>query len=86
MPVETVSFKRGDAADIELRFVSGNTVTGLASGATVAFGVKEQNKFDADFLAYAYTDEFTSVSNSYYLSPSFNTVELNAALNVLAEL
>lgn len=81
-PVESVSFKRGDAAELELLFVKGNTITGLASGATVAFGIKNSNDYDGDFLAYAQTDEFTSVSNSYFLSPSFNTEALNAALGM----
>ncbi|WP_035606182.1 hypothetical protein [Haloferula sp. BvORR071] len=78
-PVDAVSFKRGDAANLELAFVKGNAVTGLASGATIAFGIKESGKFDGDFLVFA--DDFTSLSNSYYIAPSFNTEALNDALN-----
>lgn len=82
VPVESVSFKRGDAANVELSFVKGNTLTGLESGATVAFGIKNSGDYDGDFLAYAATDEFTSVSHSYSIGPSFNTAALNEALGM----
>jgi len=79
-PVDSVSFKRGDAASIRISFVSGFAVEPLEDGASIAFGIKEQNKFDGAFLVF--TDSYTEDGDSYILAPSFNTEALNEALNV----
>ena len=79
VPLDSVSFKRGDAASIELRFVEGTSVVPLESGASIVFGCKESGKYDGDFLVF--TDEYTSVGDAYLIAPSFNTEALDDALN-----
>lgn len=79
-PIDFVSFKRGDAANVEIKFVRGNAVEALESGAAISFGIKPFGEFDADFLVFS--NEFTSLTSSYIFAPSFNTAALDAALFV----
>lgn len=80
VPVDSVGFKRGDAANIELRFIQGGSGVPLASGASIAFGIKPSGAYDGDFLVFA--DEYTSIGDSAYLiAPSFNTAALDDELN-----
>jgi hypothetical protein len=78
-PVDSVSFKRGDAASVRVSFVNGFTVEPLADGAEIIFGIKSLNKFDSEFLVSA--DTYEESGDSYVLAPSFNTSELADALN-----
>ena len=77
-PVDSYGFKRGDAANINLKFVQGNTVVALASGAQISFGIKESGKYDGGFLVF--TNAYADLSGSYSIAPNFNTEALNAAL------
>jgi len=78
-PVETVSFKRGDAASVRVSFVNGFVVEPLADGAEIVFGIKESGKYDGEFLVSA--DTYEEDGDSYTLAPSFNTAALDDALN-----
>jgi hypothetical protein len=77
--VPSVDFKRGDASEVVLSFVSGNTVTPLVSGALVEFGIKKKADYSGDFLVFS--DEYILAASSYVLNPSFNTDTLNALLS-----
>ena len=78
-PVSGLSFKRGDSAKIEIVFVTGNEANTPAPDRLVVFGIKESGKYDGDFLVTA--DDYTISGTSYVLTPSFNTTDLNDALN-----
>lgn len=87
-PVTSLRFKRGDGARLEVAFLTGGTTPAtIGNPATLQlrFGVKERNRFDLDYLVYA-TDwtmpDPEATSPVYECSPSFNTVELDAALHV----
>ncbi len=78
-PVSGVSFKRGDASQVQLSFVSGNSSLSATNDKQIIFGIKEAGKYDGTFLVS--TDDFTTSGTSYILNPSFNTEELNDLLN-----
>jgi hypothetical protein len=87
-PVTTLRFKRGDAAKLEVAFLRDGT-TPEAIGDPVSlemrFGVKPRNRYDVGYLVH--TADWTmpapeTESPVYQCSPSFNTEELNSALNV----
>jgi hypothetical protein len=77
-PVTAVSFKRGDASQIELTFVSGNSPLSATNDKLISFGIKETGKYDADFVVAA--SEYTTSNYSYILNPSFNTASLDDLL------
>jgi hypothetical protein len=87
-PVTTLRFKRGDSAKLEVAFLtngSTHAAIGDPDALTMRFGVKPSNRFDLDYLVYC--DEWTmpdeeETSPVYVCYPSFNTVELDAALDV----
>jgi hypothetical protein len=79
-PVDSVSFKRGDAASVRVSFVNGFTVEPLADGAEIAFGIKSSGSYDGPFLVFA--DAYEEDGDSYTLAPNFNTESLDEALNV----
>ena len=87
-PVTTLRFKRGDSAKLEVAFLtngSTHAAIGDPDALTMRFGVKPSNRFDLDYLVYC--DEWTMPAEEepspvYVCYPSFNTVELDAALDV----
>lgn len=82
--LQTVNFKRGDSARIEVQFVVGTTVQEL-SGTTItgSFGLKEVGKYDTATCIVgpaSWTKEGTGTSTKYVFTPSFNTAALNTLL------
>ncbi|MCX6878922.1 MAG: hypothetical protein NTW21_34700 [Verrucomicrobia bacterium] len=84
----SLRFKRGDAAKLEVAFLTnGLTHSTIGDPETLAieFGVKAGNDFGGGYLAHA-TDwtmpDPEADSPVYQCSPSFNTVELDSALQV----
>lgn len=80
----TMELKRGDTCSLAVRFLTGGTVTGLATGATGKFGMKEQGDFDGDFVASAgtWTKTGTGLATVYTFSVNLSTTELNELLGV----
>lgn len=80
----TMELKRGDTCSLAVRFLTGGTVTGLATGATGKFGMKEQGDFDGDFVASAgtWTKTGTGSSTVYTFEVNLATTELNTLLGV----
>jgi hypothetical protein len=78
-PITSVSFKRGDAAKVELIFVSSNTPLSATNDKLITFGIKESGKYDGTFVTSA--SAYTTSGNSYILNPSFNTLNLNSLLS-----
>lgn len=87
-PVTSLRFKRGDAATIEVAFLrDGTTAEAIGDPASLEmrFGVKPRNRYDVGYLVH--TADWTmpapaATSPVYQCSPSFNTEELNSALNL----
>ncbi|MDB2674308.1 hypothetical protein N9Y81_05075, partial [Akkermansiaceae bacterium] len=87
-PVSSLRFKRGDAARLEVEFLRNGTTPvtiGEPASLSLQFGVKPRGRYDIGYLVQE--DEWTlpdpgSESPAYQCSPSFNTVELDSALNV----
>ncbi|MBN8457420.1 MAG: hypothetical protein J0M04_06215 [Verrucomicrobia bacterium] len=87
-PVTSLRFKRGDAAKLEVSFLTnGTTPTSIGDAAAleIRFGVKPRNRFDVGYLVH--TDDWTmpapgATNPVYQCSPSFNTTELDSALQV----
>jgi hypothetical protein len=87
-PITALRFKRGDAAMLEVGFLSGG-ITPLAIGdpATleIQFGVKPRNRYDIDYLVHSsdwIMPQAGAESPIYLCMPSFNTEELNSALGL----
>jgi hypothetical protein len=86
--VTLLRFKRGDAAQLEVSFLTGGT-TPVAIGdpaqLEIQFGIKPRNRFDVGYLVHS-SDWAMPAANAespvYQCSPSFNTVELDSALGV----
>ena len=88
-PVTSLRFKRGDAARLEVEFLrNGTTPVTIGDAGTLAvqFGVKPRGRYDVGYLVQE--DEWTlpdpgAETPVYQCSPSFNTVELDSAMQVL---
>lgn len=82
-PVTSLSFKRGDSAQINVQFVQAGAVIELPADATGKIGFKKIGKYDDDFIvsALGWTKNGTGATASYAFSPSFNTTQLNALLD-----
>jgi hypothetical protein len=87
-PVTSLRFKRGDAARLEVVFLR-NGSTPIAIGdpeaLEIRFGIKPRARYDVGYLVFsdAWTLPAPSAESPVYLcSPSFNTTELDSALNV----
>ena len=78
-PLNEVSFKRGDSANVQIAFVNDGTIVSMLSSRLITFGIKEAGKYDANFLVTA--SDYTISGNYYVLNPSFNTVQINDLLN-----
>ena len=87
-PVTSISFKRGDAARLEVSFLDGgSTAVSIGNPATleIRFGIKPRNRYDVGYLVHdaVWTMPAVDAENPVYqCSPSFNTEELNSALGV----
>ena len=87
-PVSALRFKRGDAAPLEVVFLTdGTTPTAIGNPSSLElhFGVKARGRYDAGYLVHAsdWTKPAPDAENPIYsCSPSFNTVELNAMLGL----
>jgi hypothetical protein len=87
-PVTSLRFKRGDAAKLVVAFLAnGSTHESIGDPATLElrFGVKPRNRYDVGYLVH--TADWTmpdpeADSPVYQCSPSFNTTELDSALQV----
>ena len=87
-PVTSLRFKRGDAARLEVFFLqNGTTPVAIGNPETleIRFGVKLRGRFDLGYLVQSAVwtmPDPQSTSPVYLCSPSFNTEELDSALNV----
>jgi hypothetical protein len=87
-PVGSLRFKRGDAARLEVLFLrNGSTAAtiGDPQQLELQFGVKPRGRYEAGYLTY--TADWTmpplgAEKPVYQCSPSFNTADLDAALDV----
>jgi hypothetical protein len=87
-PVTSLRFKRGDAAKLVVAFLAnGSTHESIGDPGTleIHFGAKPRNRYDVGYLVH--TADWTmpdpeADSPVYQCSPSFNTVELDSALQV----
>ena len=87
-PVSSLRFKRGDSARLEVAFLTGGTTPAhIGDPATleIKFGVKPRGRYDVGYLVH--TADWTlpdpgAESPTYLCSPSFNTVELDSAMQV----
>lgn len=81
-PLNTITFKRGDAAEIKIKFYDNNGVLqDIVADREIEFGIKASGKYDGDFLVYTDTVSMLSATNEYVISPSFNTTALNSLLS-----
>jgi hypothetical protein len=87
-PVGTLRFKRGDGARLEVAFLRNGTSPqslGDPAGLSLQFGVKPRGRYDVGYLVQS-TDWTLPAADAespiYQCSPSFNTNELNAALQI----
>ncbi|MBP7948927.1 MAG: hypothetical protein KA004_04665 [Verrucomicrobiales bacterium] len=87
-PVGSIRFKRGDAAKLEVSFLSGGMAPasiGSPSALEIHFGVKPRGRYDIGYLVHSSVWTMPAdgaPSPVYECCPSFNTVELDSALNV----
>ena len=87
-PVESLRFKRGDAARLDVMFlIGGSTPTTIGNPTTleIHFGAKLKGQYGADYLVHtsAWTLPAPAATTPVYsCSPSFNTTALNEALNL----
>ena len=87
-PVTSLRFKRGDAAQLEVVFLQdGTTAVEIGDPGTLElqFGIKPRGRYDVGYLVH--TADWTlpqqgAQDPSYLCSPSFNTVELDSAMQV----
>ena len=87
-PVESLRFKRGDAARLDVMFlIGGSTPTTIGNPATleIHFGAKLKGQYGADYIVH--TSAWTlpapaATSPVYSCTPSFNTTALNEALDL----
>jgi hypothetical protein len=87
-PVNSLRFKRGDAAQLEITFlINGTTAAHIGDPASLdlQFGIKPRGRYDVGYLVHEadWTMPAPAAQNpSYLCSPSFNTVELDSAMQV----
>lgn len=87
-PVTSLRFKRGDAALLEVTFLTdGTTTASIGDPATleIRFGIKPRNRYDVGYLVQnsAWTMPAVDAETPVYQCfPSFNTEELDSALGV----
>jgi hypothetical protein len=87
-PVTSLRFKRGDAAQLEVVFLqSGTTAAEIGDPGTLElqFGIKPRGRYDVGYLVHEAVWTLPAPgaeSPSYLCAPSFNTVELDSAMQV----
>jgi hypothetical protein len=87
-PVTSLRFKRGDAARLEVAFLANGTTPstiGNPASLELRFGVKPRNRYDVGYLVHTATWTLPvpgATSPAYQCAPSFNTTELDSALQV----
>ena len=87
-PVTSLRFKRGDAAKMEVSFLSNGTTAseiGNPLSLELQFGLKPRGRYDVGYLVHESNWTFPAVgaaSPVYSCTPSFNTVELDSAMQV----
>lgn len=87
-PVASLRFKRGDAARLEVVFLTGGTTPatiGDPGALELQFGIKPRGRYDVGYLVHEsdWTPPTPGSTNPAYLCfPNFNTVELDSALQV----
>lgn len=86
--VSTLRFKRGDAARLQVVFLE-NGITPATIGdpgnLEIQIGIKPRNQFDRSYLAHSADWSMPSEGDdtpAYGCSISFNTLQLNSALNI----
>lgn len=87
-PITELRFKRGDAARLDVVFLDNGitpTTIGDPESLEIHFGAKLMGQYGADYIVH--TDDWTMPASGaaypvYSCSPSFNNVELDAALFV----
>jgi hypothetical protein len=90
-PVAALRFKRGDAARLQVIFLENGltpTTIGDPGILEIQIGIKPRNQFDQSYLAHSTVWTMPSEGDdvpAYGCELSFNTLQLNAALNVGAE-
>jgi hypothetical protein len=87
-PVASLRFKRGDSARIQVVFLQ-NGITPVTIGdpnaLEIQIGIKPRNQFDRSYLAYSADWTMPSEGDdtpTYECPLSFNTLQLNSALNI----
>jgi hypothetical protein len=87
-PVTSLRFKRGDAAKLEVSFLANGTAASeIGNPATLELqlGLKPRGRYDVGYLVHesAWVLPATGATSPVYsCSPSFNTVELDSAMQV----
>jgi hypothetical protein len=87
-PVSSLRFKRGDAAQLEVIFLQDATTAveiGDPASLELQFGITPRGRYDVGYLVHeaVWTLPAQGAENpSYLCSPSFNTVELDSAMQV----
>ena len=87
-PVTSLRFKRGDAARLEVSFLSNGTTAaeiGNPASLELQLGIKPRGRYDVGYLVHesAWTlPTIGAASPLYFCTPSFNTVELDSAMQV----
>ena len=87
-PVTSLRFKRGDAARLDVTFLANGTTPasiGDPGSLELRFGAKPRGRYDVGYLVQASDwtlPEVDAENPLYQCSPSFNTVELDAAMQV----
>lgn len=87
-PVTSLRFKRGDAARLEVTFLTGGTTPahiGDPLALELRFGAKPRGRYDVGYLVHSSSWDLPTEgaeSPLYQCSPSFNTVELDSAMQV----
>ena len=87
-PITLLRFKRGDAALLEVEFLNGGGTAssiGDPEELELRFGAKQFNRFDLGYLVFSNDWEIPSATaelQSYRCSPSFNTLQLDAAIGL----
>ena len=78
-----LTFKRGDATRIEVRFVRDGEIVALPGTPTISFGMKPVGIFDTDPVVFEndFTKDDTDPTDVFYdATPSLNTAPLNDLL------
>ncbi len=76
--LNTLEFKRGDAASLELVFYANSMPVLLVPGHTIRFALKPKGHYDGEPMVYTATFTEDATAKTYTAEPSFNTAALTA--------